>query len=412
MLRLSSPHFLLGKANQGGTFILKQSKMKTSYIVIGVLAIALVVACVMLVRGDRTNNNAAVNAEIVIDNILTRTSVRSYQEKSVEKEKIETMLRAAMAAPTGVNAQPWHFYVVTDKALLQALAEANPNAGFVTNAPLAIVVCGDMDKAAKGGAHELWIHDCAAATENLLLAAHALGLGATWTSTFPTEDRMAAVKEALGLPDNFIPFNTIGIGYPQSEPQPKDKWDESNITYMKAGKAPVTAEKSEPVLKPMDIKEFRQNGFTFFQENPPILLAGDRESYNAMTIGWGAIGTLWGRPTMSVYVAQGRYTHDFMERKQYFTVMTFKDREIAKFMGSHSGRDTDKAKELGLHVAYTDHGTPYFTEADMVIECEIMYGEEFSKSAFRNDVPKKMYANFPAGLHSVYMGEVVSAMKK
>ncbi len=81
-------------------------------------------------------------------------------------------------------------------------------------------------------------------------------------------------------------------------------------------------------------------------------------------------------------------------------------------MGQHSGRDTDKAKALGLHVAYTEHGTPYFTEADMVIECETMYGEKFSESAFRNRVPREMYADFPAGLHSMYMGEVVSALQK
>ncbi len=389
--------------------------MKTSYMINLILAIALVVVCVILVKRCQSNSEAENADNIVINNILTRTSVRAYQDKPVEKEKIEKMLRAAMAAPTGVNCRPWHYHVITDKKLLQALADANPNAKFVADAPLAIVVSGDMNKAAKGGAHDLWIHDCAASTENLLLAAHALGLGATWTSTFPSEDRMAAVKEALDLPDNLIPFNTIAIGYPQGEQQPKDKWDESNITYMETGKAPVTEEKAAPTLQPIDVlKDFRQNGFTFFAENTPILLAGDKESYNAMTIGWGAIGNIWGhdRATVTVYVAQKRYTHEFMESKRYFTVMTFKDPKIAEFIGSHSGRDTDKAKELGLHVAYTDHGTPYFTEAEMVIECEIMYGDKFTEEAFRNQVPKDMYANFPAGLHSVYMGEVVSAMKK
>jgi len=389
--------------------------MKTSYIIEIVLAIALVVACVKLTMVGQANSAAGSADSIVLNNIMTRTSVRSYQDKPVEKEKVEAMLRAAMAAPSGVDVRPWHFHVVTDKALLEALAVANPNAKFVAKAPLAIVVSGDMNKAAKGGAHDLWIHDVAAATENLLLAAHAQGLGGTWTSTFPSEDRMEAVSKALGLPDNLIPFCTVGIGYPDGEPTPKDKWDESNITYMEHGQTGVTAEKQEPALQPMNVlKDFRQNGFTFFSENAPILLAGDRESYNAMTIGWGAIGTIWGRnrPTMTVYVAQKRYTHGFMEKKKYFTVMTFKDRNIAEFMGKHSGRDTDKAKELGLHVAYTEHGTPYFTEAEMVIECETMYGERFSEEAFRNNVPKEMYADFSAGIHSMYMGEVVSAMKK
>ncbi len=391
--------------------------MKKSHILEVVLAVALVVVCARLaVNGQTSNTGATTGADsAVINNILTRSSVRTFQDKPVEKEKIETMLRAAMAAPTGMDRRPWHYHVVTDKALLQTIAQVTPNAQFAADAPLAIVVSGNMDKAAQGGPHDLWIHDVAAATENLLLAAHAQGLGATWTSVYPSDERVASISKALGLSENLIPFSTIVIGYPQGEQQPKDKWDESNITYIEAGKAPVTAEKSEATLQPMDVlKDFRQNGFTFFSDNAPILLAGDRESYNAMTIGWGAIGTIWGRnrPTMTVYVAQKRYTHDFMENKKYFTVMTFKDRNVAEFMGKHSGRDTDKAKELGLHVAYTEHGTPYFTEAEMVIECEIMYGEQFSQEAFRNKVPREMYADFPAGLHSMYMGEVVSAMKK
>lgn len=81
-------------------------------------------------------------------------------------------------------------------------------------------------------------------------------------------------------------------------------------------------------------------------------------------------------------------------------------------MGSHSGRDGDKAQALGLHVAYTEHGTPYYEEADMVIECEVMYAAPFVKSGFRNEVPRKLYANFPPGIHSEYIGEVVNAWKK
>ena len=101
-----------------------------------------------------------------------------------------------------------------------------------------------------------------------------------------------------------------------------------------------------------------------------------------------------------------------MENKKYFTIMTFSDPKIAEFMGKHSGRDTDKTKALGLHVAYTENGTPYFTEANLVLECEIMYGEKLSEKAFRNHIPKDLYADFPAGIHSMYMGEVVSAMQK
>ncbi len=390
--------------------------MKTThYLLEIVLGIALVVACTRLAVKSKAATTVNDADSIIVNNILTRASVRTYQDKPVEQEKVQTMLRAAMAAPTAVNKQPWHFVVVTDKALLNALGDASPNAGMVKKAPLAIVVCGNMDKALEGGAHDFWIQDCSAATENLLLAAHGLGLGAVWTGAYPDQGRCEAISQVLNLSENLIPLNIIVIGYPEGEVKPKDKWNEANITYMAEGKAPQTVQQAEPTLQPMDVqKEFRANGFTFFAEQAPILLAGDRDSYNAMTIGWGAIGNIWGhdRPTVSVYVAQQRYTLEFMESKKRFTVMTFKDPKIAEFMGSHSGRDTDKAKALGLHVAYTDNGTPYFTEAEMVIECETMYGGKLSEEAFRNSVPQKMYANFPAGIHSMYMGEVVSALKK
>lgn len=190
----------------------------------------------------------------------------------------------------------------------------------------------------------------------------------------------------------------------------------NNISKADNGnKNPATeTNKDNGTFKQVDIlKNFTENPFTFFT-GAPILLAGDRNSYNAMTIGWGAMGSLWGgyRPTITVYVAQKRYTHVFMEKAKYFTVMTFKDPKIAAYMGHHSGRKVDKAKALGVHVAYTDNGTPYFQEALTVFECEIMYGEQLKESGFRNAVPKKQYANFPDGIHSMYIGEVVNVWKK
>ena len=161
------------------------------------------------------------------------------------------------------------------------------------------------------------------------------------------------------------------------------------------------------------LDSFEINPFTYFLDTP-ILAAGDKDSYNAMTIGWGGMGTLWGRnrPVVTVYVAPKRFTHQFMEKSRYFTVMQFSDINVVQYMGKHSGRDGNKAKALGLHVAYTKNGTPYFKEADAVIECEIMYAAPFEEKNFRNDVPKKTYCNFPAGIHSMYIGEVVGAWKK
>lgn len=205
-----------------------------------VLAIAVVVLGVRLVSGvAHANKSAAESAsaeQAVLDNIATRTSIRDYDGRPVEKEKIEKMLRAAMAAPTAMNRQPWHFVVVDQRATLDMLSEANPHAKMIKKAPLVIVVCGDMDKAIEGGGRDFWIQDASAATENLLLAAHAMGLGAVWTGAYPSEERCQAISKALSLPDNLVPLCMVVIGYPAEHPQPKDKWKEENISYNVYGK--------------------------------------------------------------------------------------------------------------------------------------------------------------------------------
>lgn len=160
-------------------------------------------------------------------------------------------------------------------------------------------------------------------------------------------------------------------------------------------------------------EDFAENGFQWFHD-AELLAAGDREKSNAMTIGWGGIGTLWGRTALTVYVAEKRYTKEFMDRSEYFTVMAFDvaHSNVLTYMGRESGRDGDKAKALGLHTAFTENGTPYYTEAEMVIECRIMYAAPFDPQHFKSDVPKNMYRNFPAGVHTMYIGEVVNAWKK
>ena len=203
--------------------------MKISMIINAVLAIALVFLSYKLAVTGNAKGKAQDSSEVVLNTILKRTSICSYENKPVEKEKIEKLLRAGMAAPTAMNKQPWHFVVVTDKGQLQKLSEANPYAAMVAKAPLAIVVCGDMNKAAEGNAREFWIQDCSAATENILLAATGMGLGAVWTGTYPSKERCAAVAKVLGLPDSLIPLNTIVIGYP--DVSPKDKWNTENISY-------------------------------------------------------------------------------------------------------------------------------------------------------------------------------------
>jgi len=176
---------------------------------------------------------------------------------------------------------------------------------------------------------------------------------------------------------------------------------------------PVMAQANNGFKKFNVVEDFTDNGFQWFRD-AQLLCAGNEAKSNAMTIGWGGIGTLWGRPSITVYVAEKRYTKEFMDSVAFFTVMSFdvKDSKVLTYMGSKSGRDGDKAQALGLHTAYTANGTPYYTEASMVIECKIMYVAPFDPKGFKSDVPKKMYSNFPAGIHTMYIGEVVNAWKK
>lgn len=202
-------------------------------ILIVALLLALIFVSYKLARASSAQPVVTSAEDVVYENILTRAGVRTYLDKPVDSAKIERLLRAGMAAPSAADKRPWHFVVVTDRELLDGLAKANPNAGFAKKAPLAIVVCGDMNKTLQGGGKDFWIQDVSAVSENILLAAHAMGLGAVWTGTYPAPDRCKAVAEVLGLPKYLVPFNTIVIGYPASQVKPKDKWDKRNVTYNK-----------------------------------------------------------------------------------------------------------------------------------------------------------------------------------
>ncbi len=161
----------------------------------------------------------------VIENILTRRSVRSYTDQDVEPEKIEAILEAGMAAPSGKNGQPWDFVVLTRREILDEMAERLPYAKMLREARVAIAVCADRTKS------PYWYVDCSAAAENILLAAHALGLGAVWTATYPYRDRMDVVKELCGLPGSYDSLCVIPVGYPAREARPKDNFDAGKIHH-------------------------------------------------------------------------------------------------------------------------------------------------------------------------------------
>lgn len=217
--------------------------MKTAYIVIAILAIALIIVTVKLVSNTNNTSSEATNqltdavtsasskttSGTAISNIMTRASVRSYTDQPVSKEQIDTLLRAAMSAPTARNSQPWQFVVITDRQILDSIASHCGNISMAAQSSVAIAVCGDMDKALEGDGRDYWIQDCSAATENLLLAAHAMYLGAVWCGIYPIEERVEFISALLKLPKNLIPLNIIPVGYPTATSTPKDKYDAAKI---------------------------------------------------------------------------------------------------------------------------------------------------------------------------------------
>ena len=178
------------------------------------------------------SDNTKSAADAVLENIHNRKSVRQYTAEPVSEEHIQTLLKAAMAAPSAVNYQPWRFVVVTEREQLDAMAEVLPFARMLKQAPLAIIVCGET-LWFEGKENIFWQQDCSAATQNLLLAAEALGLGAVWTGVYPDPQRSAELSAFLGLPETVQPLCAIPIGHPAGDDKPKDKWKPENIHYGK-----------------------------------------------------------------------------------------------------------------------------------------------------------------------------------
>ncbi|TCO03624.1 flavin reductase [Natronoflexus pectinivorans] len=163
--------------------------------------------------------------------IYNRKSVRNFTNQQVTKSQLTELVRSGMAAPTAVDKRPWAFVAIDDRQTLDKLAEVLPYARMLKQATSAIMVGGDLDKALSGIEQAYWVQDCSAATQNILLAAESMGLGAVWTGVHPVKDREETVKQILGLPDNIVPLNVIAIGYPTGIDTPKDKWDESILHW-------------------------------------------------------------------------------------------------------------------------------------------------------------------------------------
>ncbi len=193
-------------------------------------------ATALLLIGCCTSNQQAMETsnKNVMDNILTRKSIRHFTGEAVSSEQVEQLLKAGFAAPSAVNKQPWAFIVVDNPELIKQLGDSLPSSRLSNNASLGIIPCGDFNLTLDGSARDFWIQDCSAATQNILLAAHSMGLGAVWTALTVTSEedgRSAKAREILNIPSNLHPLCIITIGVPAEDPEPKDKWDDSKVFY-------------------------------------------------------------------------------------------------------------------------------------------------------------------------------------
>ncbi len=162
------------------------------------------------------------------DAILGRRSIRRFGADAVDASAVRRILEAGMAAPSAGNQQPWRFVVVHDRQLKSEVAAQSPHAGMLEGAPIGLVVCGDLDAEKHQG---YWVQDCAAAVENMLLAAHALGLGAVWLGYYPREERWRGVQRVLGIPDRVVPLAVLAIGHPAEQKSPAGRFEPGFIHH-------------------------------------------------------------------------------------------------------------------------------------------------------------------------------------
>ena len=156
-----------------------------------------------------------------LEALKTRRSVRAFTSRPVSMETVRELIRAAQHAPSAGNEQPWHFIILTDRELLDRIPDYHPYAGMLCEAPVAVLVCGDTRAEKHPG---MWVQDCAAATQNLLLAAHAKGLGAVWVGIHPREDRIEPLRQLIEMPAEVMPFALVPVGHPAETPEQEDRF--------------------------------------------------------------------------------------------------------------------------------------------------------------------------------------------
>ena len=184
------------------------------------------------------------------------------------------------------------------------------------------------------------------------------------------------------------------------------------VVMTACSQAPATTDAEAGAWKEIDPKEWSDNPIVKVGSEWMALAAGREGDMNAMTIGWGTWGVLWGRPVVTVYVSSSRYTYDFMERNDYFTVTGFpaERKPALSYIGSHSGRDSDKLQEAGLTPEFTELGNPIFREANLAVECKLLYKQPFDVEQVPDRI-QQMYAN-GTGVHTMYVGEILHVWVK
>lgn len=208
------------------------------------IVIAWALVAMMVVAAACGSKEAQPADKSALEVIKARTSIRSFTGEKLTEDQIHTLLDAAMAAPTDANIQPWRFIVITDDEIKSGLYQGAKHKHMVETAGAVIIVCGETTRMARPHnasedaepvptPNKYWFEDCSAATENLLLAATALDLGAVWLSCYPSERIVDRIRAYLGIPENVTPLAIVPVGYPAEQPEPKNKWNPDYIHYDK-----------------------------------------------------------------------------------------------------------------------------------------------------------------------------------
>ena len=179
-------------------------------------------------NGSSKQDSTSEIANQTLHTILNRKSVREYMDREISPEIMTDLLKAGMAAPSSRDRRPWHFIVLSDKAVMNDLSSKLKNASVLKNANKAIIICGDVLVS-----DNCWELDCSAVTQNILLAAESMGIGAVWTAVYPYADREVVVNEVFQLPENIRALAIVPLGYPSGIQTPKDKFDKTRIHHNK-----------------------------------------------------------------------------------------------------------------------------------------------------------------------------------